>query len=270
MDRPHRMPRGLAALLAVLAAAAPGCALIDDGARRPIANPYPAIRSVAVLPFADRTHSGIDGVQAGDAVASVLVNCSGLERVVRPEEVASRLQGQSIPYPPTSPEEASALAALLQVDAVVAGALTEHDPYFPPRLGMALELIASPAARQAARRQAAGPAPDGNLESLVRGGQPFRITAENADMFQGYVEHVYDAQFWATRAGVEAYAGARVTDDRGFTDGQGVLRRQDEYLRFVGWDMIRTLFARERERQMKLRSERDAALRAASPGRTGS
>ena len=108
------------------------------------------------------------------------------------------------------------------------------------------------------------------MESLVRGGQPFRITAENADMFSGYVEHVYDAQFGATRSAVQAYAAARVTDDRGYSDGQGVLRRQDEYLRFVGWDMIRNLFARERERQMQLRSERGAALRAASPGRTGS
>ncbi len=108
-------------------------------------NPFPQLHRVAVLPFYNQS---AEPTVDGDAVALAYYNelqlIPGFE--VMPVGVAKQLLAASIAASGTEPRSGSdfqRLAEQLGVDAVIVGSVTEYSPYYPPRIGLAIDWYAA-------------------------------------------------------------------------------------------------------------------------------
>lgn len=178
----------------------PGCVIVETG----VTNPVPGLSRVAVVPFRNLSSEPdqvVDGRRIAMAYFSELQKVPGFEVVpVGVAEVEMLNQGLDI----TGPEDALKLARLLEVDAIVVGAVTEFDPYYPPRLGLHVEWLSphpwaffpgvqiDPTARerlldaydddQREKRRKHRPRPQRNLEYLRRRfGQSQTVRGQSAD-----------------------------------------------------------------------------------------
>lgn len=119
-----------------------GCALLPDVVHEPqFHNPFPQLNRVAVLPFYNLSaEPTVDGELIAKLYYTELQQIPGFEvvpvGVVRQFLMASRQE-------PRTPEDFQKLAQDLGVDAVVAGAITEYTPYYPPRLGLVVRWYAA-------------------------------------------------------------------------------------------------------------------------------
>ena len=116
-----------------------GCHLIlPDVSHQPvIRNPFPQLSRIAVAPFFN--HSDEPTLNSRDAAMAYFAELqatSGFEvlplNVVEEAMIAHRIDL-------SGPGEARRLAQILNVDALVVGAVTDYSPYYPPRLGLHVE-----------------------------------------------------------------------------------------------------------------------------------
>lgn len=123
------MDRLPAALLMCLAIPLSGCAIVEVGVR----NPVPGLERVAVVPFFNLSQErSVDGREFALAYYSELQKIPGFEVLtVGVTERAALDNGLDM----SGPEDAIALARILNVDAVVVGAVTDFDAY-NPRIGL--------------------------------------------------------------------------------------------------------------------------------------
>lgn len=119
-----------------------GCALLPDVTHEPqYHNPFPQLYRVAVLPFGNQSKEPtVDGEQVALAYYNELQAIRGFE--VMPVPVVKRLLEAS-QFEPRSAGDFQKLARFLGVDAVVVGSVTEFTPYYPPRMGIAVNWYAA-------------------------------------------------------------------------------------------------------------------------------
>jgi hypothetical protein len=120
-------------LAALLAAGSGGCVIIDVG----VTNPIPGLSTVAIAPFFNQSaERAVDGRQFALAYYTELQKVPGFQVVpVGVTEIAIREHNLNL----SSPDDVLKLARILGVDAVVVGAITDYDPYYPPRIGLAVD-----------------------------------------------------------------------------------------------------------------------------------
>jgi len=117
-------------LVCLLAIAMPGCVIVQVG----VTNPVPSLSKIAVAPFFNLSQEkAVDGRRFAMAYFAELQKIPGFQVVpVGVTEQAifdNRLEMDR-------PEDAIRLAGILGVDIVVLGAVTDYDPYYPPRVGL--------------------------------------------------------------------------------------------------------------------------------------
>lgn len=127
-------PRLLLSL--TLLAVCPGCLVVQVTAT----NPIPGLSTVAVAPFANLSaERAVDGRRFALAYFAELQKTPGFQvvpvGVVEVAIVQNRLDLQN-------PDDVLKLAQILDVDAVVIGAVTDFSPYYPPRIGMNVDWYA--------------------------------------------------------------------------------------------------------------------------------
>jgi len=124
--------------LLLLLTLASGCAIAPRPSRQPqVHNPFPQLAKVAVAPFFNSSSErSVDGRRVALAYYNELQAVPGFE-VVPMGVVEAAMQQHNLQL--ASPSEARRLAQLLQVDAIVIGAVTDYSPYYPPRMGMQVE-----------------------------------------------------------------------------------------------------------------------------------
>lgn len=131
-------------LLAVLccALAITGCQIFPDKLHQPTYhNPFPQLHKVAILPFYNQSSEPtVDGEAIAMAYYNELQTIQGFE--VMPVGVAKRMLDAS-GLEPRTPQDFQRLARLMNVDAVIIGSITEYSPYYPPRLGLAVDWYAA-------------------------------------------------------------------------------------------------------------------------------
>ncbi len=112
-----------------------GCQFLPQVTHQPtIYNPFPQLAKVAVVPFFNMTDEPtLDGERVAWAYFTELQSVPGFE-VVPVATVQEVIQRHRLPL--GSAEEVRYLAQLLEVDAVVVGAITDYTPYYPPRFGL--------------------------------------------------------------------------------------------------------------------------------------
>ena len=143
---PHNSPSSLVRLSCVVASvvllALPGCSLVPDVRHKPqYINPFPQIRTVAVLPFANQSE---EPTLSGERVAMAYINEL---QSIRGFEVLplGSVQAKQTMFgrPLASGEDFQAFAQFLGVDVVLVGAITDYDPYYPPRMSMKVNWYAA-------------------------------------------------------------------------------------------------------------------------------
>ncbi|MGD9635031.1 MAG: hypothetical protein AB7G28_18150 [Pirellulales bacterium] len=131
------------------AAAALGAALGSSGcnliipqiSHQPVVhNPFPQLSKVAIVPFFNQSDEPtVDGREFALAYFAELQDVPGFE-VVPLGVVEEAIQYEQIDL--SNPAGIRRLADVLEVDAVVVGAVTDFSQYYPPRCGMRVEWYA--------------------------------------------------------------------------------------------------------------------------------
>ncbi len=119
-----------------------GCGVLPEAHYRPqVHNPFPQLTKVAIAPFFNlSTERSVDGRQFALAYYNELQLVPGFE-VVPVGVVEQQMKLHELTL--DSPQETRRLAQLLGVDAVVIGAVTDFDPYYPPRCALQVEWYAA-------------------------------------------------------------------------------------------------------------------------------
>lgn len=119
-----------------------GCTMLPQRMDRPqLYNPFPQLHKIAVVPFFNQSdHPSINGVDVANAYRHQLQQIRGYE--VIPVGVVDQFLKQN-PIAINSTPDFQLLARQLGVDAVVVGSITDFDPYYPPKMGLAVRWYAA-------------------------------------------------------------------------------------------------------------------------------
>ena len=189
-------------------------------------SPVPDIRVVAVLPIADQTGgSGFDPDEFANIVASELVRVHGL-RVVRPARIRAAAESEIV-----TADDAIRIGRKVRADAVLACAITEYDPYDPPKVAVSIQILRTESAPMSGRDL------DRMLQSASWRRGPLAMSRDRAGHVLAAYEEVFDSRDQATRQELRAYVRGRVESER------EVLAVQSRYLQFVSTRMVTRAFA---------------------------
>ena len=115
-----------------------GCNFVPDVRHKPqFHNPFPQLSTVAILPFRNQSEDPtLSGSRVTLAYYNELQAIPGFE-VIPVGVVESQLasfEQQVLRHAISSPEDMQQFAKYLGVDAVLQGAITDYDSYYPPRI----------------------------------------------------------------------------------------------------------------------------------------
>lgn len=161
------------------------------------------IKNLVVAPFLDHTNSSGLSKKVTDIFTAELARFAEAA-VPHSTSVEAYLKENNIILDEqTVREQAIAMGKIFNVDAVLIGAVTEVDYYFPPKLGLSFELI-----------------------SVLDGTSIFAWS------------ETYDATFNYIREDAKQYAGFKKTGDSVYGN-EIVLRKMDMFIEFVCHELIR-------------------------------
>lgn len=214
-------------LAAVVLALAAGCGHEDRAAHDPDG---PEIGVVAVLPFVNQTATPFDADEFANILASEFVKL-GHVRVIRPAQIRAVSAD-----PIATADDAIRVGRRLKADAILACAVTDYDPYDPPKVAVSTQFL----------RVAAGPGSGKDLDRLLQSASwrrgPLTMSRDRAGHALAAFEQVWDAHDDRTRRALRAYARKRESDDSGFPREREFLAVQSRYLQFVSAQVVsRTL-----------------------------
>ena len=198
--------------------------LLAAGCRStPTAPDREEIRLLAILPFFNETGSAtFDGDAFGAILASEFVKAAGV-RVIRPAQIRAALNpGEQI----RTIDDAIRVARRLGADTVLACAVTDYDPYDPPRVAVHTQLL------RAESRTLSANDVDRLLQSASWHRGPLALSRDRAGHALAAFEEVYDARDLSTRRLLTAYAGHTSARESEF------LAVQPRYLEFVSNQII--------------------------------
>jgi len=181
------------------------------------------VRTVAILPFLDETgRSSFDGEEFGNILASELVKSSGI-RVLRPSQLRG---GDKI----ATIADAVRVARKYGADLVLACAVTDYDPYDPPRVGIHLQVLRTEPRALSTKDL------DVLLQSASWRKGPLTMTRDGAGHALKACEEVYDARDAATRQLVAAYGQRTSTRESEF------YAVQSRWMQFVSSQLLRRAY----------------------------
>ncbi len=197
-----------------------------------VAEPTPVgnLGVVAVLPFVNRSGVRFDDDEFANILASEAVK-AGAGRVIRPAQIRAAAQpGESL----RTADDALRIGRRMRADVVIACAITDYDPYDPPKVGIATQVL----------RVAAGAMSGQDLDRLLQSASwqrgPLALSRSGAAHAMAAFEAVYDAQDPETRRALRAYAHGR---ESAFVGEREFLAVQSRYLQFVSAQVLQRLAA---------------------------
>ena len=213
-------PRAL--LILVLAA---GCGPFpEEGGEAGLAT----FGSIAVLPIVNRAGVPFDGDEFANILASELVK-AGANRVIRPSQIrAAGEPGEAI----HTANDAVRFGRRVRAKVVLACAITDYDPYDPPKVAIATQVL----------RVNADPISGRDLDRLLQSASwrqgPLSMSGDGAGHALLAFEDVYDAHDPETRRALKLYARGR---EAAFAGEREFLAVQSRYLQFVSAQLVQRL-----------------------------
>ena len=192
--------------------------LAGCGSAEPQPTPMAAeLRQVAILPFFDETgRSSFDGDEFGSILATEFVKTHGVH-VLRPAQFKEKAR---------SIADAVGAARKLGADTVLACAVTDYDPYDPPRIAVHVQVLRTEPRTLSTKDL------DVLLQSATWKKGPLPMTKEGATHAVTAFEAVYDARDPETRRRIEAYS-ARPSD---------ITAVQSRWLQFVSLQILKRAY----------------------------
>jgi len=186
----------------------------------------------------DQSGTGIvDTMSATDEFYTELQQVPGLEvtPVNRVQAVMLQLRMERI----SSPADAMALADALEVDGVIVGTITRYNPYYPPLVGMVVQLYS----RKSRMPEGTG---DGiNPADMARAGKQVELELKPPMRPEATVIRIFDASQKETEEQIKQYAQLQGEDQTPYGWRKVTLSRN--YLRFVSYEIIGELLAQQRK-----------------------
>jgi hypothetical protein len=183
--------------------------------------------TLAVAPVHDLTGTGqLDALAFTDIFAGELAQVPQIS-VVPVNQTLAVMYGQGW-RSLSSPEQALQLARLLRADGLVALAVSEYDPYDPPRLGLIAEVYLLPPRE-----------PTVGLAGEDVGRSPAPLASQPVAGASGptrLVQRVYEAARKGEQEQIRRYAAQR--DPPGKHDWSEYLRSQKQFLRYCSWRTV--------------------------------
>ena len=210
----------------------PGCIGLEGGGER-LFNSLRGVETIVVAPAMNpSTSTDIEMIEFTNALASELQQVEGLN-VVPIGRVYQYLSSQKMATV-GSVEEAKALAEVFKAQATIVAAITEYDPYDPPRMGLAVQLYAvSPL-----------PAPTGtpgfDPVAASRSAVPFEVTDDLKNRPRDDVQRIFSGRSLETEKLAQLYAKRRMADDTPF-GWRRFLIDQREFQRLCCYGVIREM-----------------------------
>jgi hypothetical protein len=229
-------------LLLALPAALAGCFQVTGGGEK-LYNSLSGVRTVVVAPVANlSTSNDLDTLDVTNALASEFQQVEGIHVVplgrVYQYLAANRMRSVG------SPAEARALAAAFKADVTIVAAVTEYDPYDPPRMGLAMHMYSSTVL----------PAPDGSSGfdpiSASRSAAPFPVTDDATNKPRDMIARIYSGRDTEVEALARLYAKRRSSDASPYAWRRFIVD-QREFQRLCCYALIREMLGetgRKRER----------------------
>lgn len=212
-----------------------GCAARRCAEPIVIANPHLGPMTLAVGPAVNLSGSAdFDPDRFADLLASELSYAEGISVI----PVSRTLGVLSVQGTDTieSPEHALELVRLLGADAILVFAVTEYDPYDPPKIGLSAQLFGTLPRRAGGKE--IDPVALSRQSRLTASGRrrlPRRVLAQ--------AQRVFDASHDAVVAEVRAFASRREADESPY-GWRKYLVSQQEYIRFCSHAIIEALLSR--------------------------
>jgi hypothetical protein len=210
-------------------AACAGCHGNRRGTSAPAAIGYMGrAMTIAVVPAQDLSGTGtLDALALTDIFAGELAQVPQVSVVPVSQTVAVMIgqgwRGLS------SPNQAQILARMLNADGVIVMAVTEYDPYEPPRIGLIAEVYL------------VAPRPAVSLPGEDVNRLPAPLASQPVAALQGpdrQVQRVFDARQQAEQKAIRQFAKR---DTNGSHEWQDFLRNQRQFLRYCSWETVMDL-----------------------------
>jgi hypothetical protein len=221
----------MAAFAAFTASTLIGCTQQSDRqaeARRDRPHADTVIVLAPVLNLSD--HASLDPLQLTDIMAAEMQDFPGVA-VVPVNLTLAALERLGLGQVET-PQEAELLAREFDADATVVAAITEYDPYVPPRVGLVLQWYSAPRAAEAAFL-------DPVLASREpTGGQHALSIDDRGPVFQ--VQQVFNAAANDVQRDVQAYAARRAGAQSPY-GWRLYVESQKQFVRYCAWSAFRTM-----------------------------
>jgi len=193
------------------------------------------LRTIAVAPFFNLSpQPDVNGRAIGSAFFSELQQVDGIT-VIPIGVVEALLQEKRLEL--ERPEQARQVARLLGADALVVGAITDYDPYYPPRVGIALQVYTP---------NGTDPTQVLSLAQLARSSHaPTGRSGSTSKPPRLRLVRIFDSSQPRVRDKVKRFAIHHSGTER---PGQwrSFMRRSDDYLRFCCHEVVREVFGEPR------------------------
>jgi hypothetical protein len=206
-----------------------------------LCTPYGRPVTVAVVPILNYSgNSEIDSLKVTDILYSELQQVDGFA-VIPVNRLLAQMVQENMACVET-PEQALKLAQKLGADIIIVSAITEYNPFYPPVVGMAVQLFGQPSATST-QAVKVDPVTMGRMAS------PLKLNMDIDPQFwpKNQIQRIYNSRDKMVVDQVKKFA-----DDRGVSNspyGADVyMRSQEYYLRFVCYKAIAELLDREVER----------------------
>lgn len=205
-------------------------------------SPYPQPKTFAITVFRNLSGSDdVDVMAVTDAFYAELKRADATSFQVVPVNrllaVLADLGLENV----KNPADSGALADALGVDAIIVGAVTQYDPYFPPRLGMTVQLFL--------RDKNDRPRTDAkhvDPRKLAQAGVNFELNVAEPVKPKTAVDRIIDARDDQVVARLKEYAATKRTNTG--PAGWKKYATTQNYPYFVAHEIVGEMLALERDR----------------------
>lgn len=212
--------------------------VVDDNR---LHSPYMREMTVAVVPVVN--YSGfepIDMLRVTDLLYSELQQVDGFA-VIPVNRLLAQMSQEKLNRIET-PQQVMELASEVGADIVIVAAITEYNPYYPPIIGMAVQLYVQP-------KESSMQASQIDPVVLERLSSPLKIPMDIDPKYwpRNQMQRIYNGRDKLIVEAVKKYAKDRGTGNSPY-DWEVYMRSQENYLRFVCYKAIAELLDKEVER----------------------